>query len=122
MKAEKAQLYWDLDAYFVNDLKEEAGDFIREYQRKWPDSHWLDADSLNSKKDLVLYAVPQNQAQIQIAADQVFDLIKAGAKPEEVAIVLADEKLLIPLLYALPLESSQGQCNYGLSHEEYRGL
>lgn len=103
VKAEKAQLYWDLDEYFVNDLKEEAGDFIREYQRVWPDSHWLNADSLSEKKDIVLHSVPQNQAQVQVAADQAFELINAGAKPEDVAIVLADEKLLIPLLYALPL-------------------
>jgi len=103
IKAELAQLYWDIDEYYVNDIKEEAGDFMREYQRKWPDTHWLNADSLNAKKGLVLHSAPQNQAQVQIAADQAFDLINNGAKPEEVAIVLADEKLLIPLLYALPL-------------------
>lgn len=104
VKADKAQLYWDLDEYYVKDIKEEAGDFIRAYQRKWPDSHWLNADSLSYDKEVCLHAVPQNQAQVQVAANQAFDLINKGVRPEEIAIVLADEKLLIPLLYTLPLD------------------
>ncbi len=43
-------------------------------------------------------------AQAQLAAAKVTKLLDAGAKPEETAVVLADEKLLIPLLYSMPMQ------------------
>ena len=104
VKGQKAQLYWDVDQYYVDNKREEAGDFMREYQVKWPNSVWFNADSLKRQKSVSLHAVPQNMAQAHLAAQKAQALIANGAKAEETAIVLADEKLLVPLLYALPLQ------------------
>ncbi|WP_252936790.1 PD-(D/E)XK nuclease family protein [Roseivirga pacifica] len=104
VKAQKAQLYWDVDQYYVDNKREEAGDFMREYQVKWPNSTWFNADSLKRPKTVSLHAVPQNMAQAHLAAQKAQELIENGAKAEETAVVLADEKLLVPLLYALPLQ------------------
>lgn len=103
VKAEKAQLYWDIDQYYVNDRKEEAGDFLREYLAKWPHSVVFDAKSSEQEKQVSIHSVPQNMAQTHLAAEKVTALLQQGAKPEETAIVLADEKLLIPLLYSMPM-------------------
>ncbi len=113
IKADKAQLYWDTDSYYLLDPKEEAGDFLREYTAKWPESVLFDAQSLESPKGVTIHSVPQQMAQAQLGADLVTDLLNQGAKPEETAIVLADEKLLIPLLYALPLHDRKVNVTMG---------
>ena len=113
VKADKAQLYWDIDGYYVNDKQEEAGDFLREYLIKWPKSIVFNADSLKSAKQVTLHAAPQNMAQAQLAAQKVTELLDAGAKPEETAIVLADEKLLVPLLYSLPMQKHKVNVTMG---------
>lgn len=104
VKAGKAQLYWDLDGYYVEEKQEEAGDFLRDYLVKWPNSVLFDAKSLEVQKQITLHSVPQNMAQAKLAAQKVTELLDAGAKPEETAVVLADEKLLIPLLYSMPMQ------------------
>lgn len=102
-KAQKAQLYWDVDNYYLNDPKEEAGDFIRVYMQKWEQSVAFDANSLESPKQVSVHAIPQSIGQVHLAAQQVTNLLSKGVQPEKTAIVLADEKLLVPLLYALPM-------------------
>jgi len=113
VKAKRAQLYWDTDNYFMVEKKEEAGDFMREYRTKWPDSIWFDADSLSEPKTVHVHAVPQNMAQAHLAAKLAGELIHQGAKPEETAIVLADEKLLVPFLYAMPLHDHKVNVTMG---------
>lgn len=104
VKAGRAKLYWDLDGYYLHETKEEAGDFLRDYLKKWPESIVFDADSLEAERQVTLHSVPQNMAQAQLAARKVTELLDQGAKPEETAVVLADEKLLIPLLYSMPMQ------------------
>ena len=107
VKAGKATLYWDVDTYYLADRHEEAGDFVRTYQKKWPDSVWINAESLSQSKNVTLHAVPQLMGQAHLAAQLMATSASVGAKPEETAIVLADEKLLLPLLYAIPLEGQK---------------
>lgn len=113
VKGGKAQLYWDIDGYYVEEKKEEAGDFLRDYIVKWSKSVVFDAESLTKPKQVTLHSVPQNMAQAQLAAAKVTELLDAGAKPEETAIVLADEKLLIPLLYSMPMQKHKVNVTMG---------
>ncbi len=113
VKAEKAQLYWDSDGYYMLDPNEEAGDFLRAYTGKWPESIVFDSNSLTKQKEVFIHGVPQQMAQSQLGADLVTQLLNDGAKPEETAIVLADEKLLIPLLYAMPLHDRKVNVTMG---------
>ncbi|NVK84236.1 MAG: hypothetical protein HWE21_07935, partial [Cytophagia bacterium] len=113
VKADKAQLYWDLDSYYLEEKQEEAGDFLRDYLIKWPKSVVFDADSLKEAKQVTIHAVPQNMAQAQLAAQKVTELLDAGARPEETAVVLADEKLLVPLLYSMPMQKHKVNVTMG---------
>ena len=97
-----AQLYWDVDLLFMMDRKEEAGHFLRGYRQKWPDSIWIETDSLHQVKEVSIAAVPQSIGQAHIGAGLLAEGAQKGWRPEETAIVLADEKLLLPVLYALP--------------------
>jgi len=103
VKAKIGTLYWDVDTYYLRDKHEEAGDFVREYEQKWPDAIWINANSLEESKQVTVHAVPQLMGQAHLAAELMADTVAKGAKPEESAIVLADEKLLLPLLYAIPM-------------------
>ena len=102
VKAEIGTLYWDVDTYYLRDKREEAGDFVRAYEQKWPDSVWINANSLAESKNVTVHAVPQLMGQAHLAAELMNEAVGKGFKPEESAIVLADEKLLLPLLYAIP--------------------
>jgi len=107
VKAERGTLYWDVDTYYLRDKREEAGDFVRAYEQKWPDSVWINANSLEESKNVTVHAVPQLMGQAHLAADLMAEAVALGFKPEESAIVLADEKLLLPLLYAIPMEGQK---------------
>lgn len=113
VKAKMATLYWDVDTYYLRDKQEEAGDFVRAHEQKWPDSVWINADSLSEGKNVTVHAVPQLMGQAHLAAELMAKVVALGAKPEESAIVLADEKLLLPLLYAIPLEDQKVNVTMG---------
>lgn len=102
VKSDKAQTYWDYDRYYLDDKIEEAGNFLRHYYNKWPQSVWFNADSLNQEKLVNVHAVPKNMAQATLASQLAEGHLIDGIRPEKVAVVLADEKLLLPLLHTLP--------------------
>lgn len=108
-----AQLYWDADPLYMDDRKEEAGHFLRQYRTKWPDAHWISVDSLAMAKDITIAAVPQNMGQAHIGASILAEGAQKGWQPEQTAIVLADEKLLLPVLYALPFEEHRVNVTMG---------
>lgn len=113
VKKEIGQLYWDADSLYMDDKKEEAGDFLRLYRDKWPDSVWLIEDSLKSPKKVFVAAIPQSVGQAHIGAQLLAAGAEQGWKPEQTAIVLADEKLLLPVLYALPFNEHRVNVTMG---------
>ncbi len=101
----KARFFWDADQWYMQSDYDEAGKFLRKYAQKWPasaQSVWIVTDMLNHKKELDFIGGVQSVGQAQIAGQLLNQL------PQEVlartAIVLADEQLLFPVLYALPEE------------------
>lgn len=107
------QLYWDADVLYMHDKKEEAGNFLRAYRDKWPDSIWMIEDSLATDKTVSIAAVPQSVGQAHIGAQLLAAGAEKGWKPEQTAIVLADEKLLLPVLYALPFNDHRVNVTMG---------
>ncbi|MFT7055805.1 MAG: CRISPR/Cas system-associated exonuclease Cas4 (RecB family) [Roseivirga sp.] len=109
----RGQLYWDVDDYYMTDTMEEAGDFLRQYKGKWPDSVWLSTNSLATQKHINISAVPQNVGQAHLAAQYLKNGLANGWRPEETALVLADEKLLLPVLYAIPFDEHKVNVTMG---------
>lgn len=104
-----AAVYWDIDAYFLNDSLHDAGLFIRSHQKSWPylQQHSLQGISewYTSKKDIEIIGVPKNSAQVKY----VGKLLKQRFEEEpeslnKTALVLADESLLNPMLNSIPRE------------------
>lgn len=98
------EFYWDCDTYYKNNPEQEAGRFVRDNVRLFPPSAALSCDHMRREKRLTAVAASSNAVQCKYAARILEDLIRrTGAVPgKETAVVLTDENLLTPLLYALP--------------------
>lgn len=103
---EGAEVYWDMDAYYASpgSNMQEAGNFFREYAhhsvlgKTFPSE--IPNRILDKTPDIKITEVKGNIAQAkflgQLLSEQVIK------QPEKTAIILGDESLLFPVLYALP--------------------
>jgi CRISPR/Cas system-associated exonuclease Cas4 (RecB family) len=99
-----AEFFWDYDSWYTNNDIHEAGFFIRKNLKSFPQLKPLDVDHLTAEKENVYFLpVASNTGQCAVLPG-VFRLlgIKNGDQIENTALVLADEGLLLPALYALP--------------------
>lgn len=97
-----AVMLWDLDKYYFEDEKQEAGLFARKFFQKHPkiEKNFIGDSFLTQKKDINIISVSGNAVQtnaLQLQLRQSPD----NHKDKEV-IVLADESLLIPVLNSIP--------------------
>lgn len=100
-----AEVFWDVDAYYLKDKKQEAGKYIRGH-RQWPEFenrefNWV-CDELKSTKEINVFGVPKGVAQAQLAGALVNKHKEQKQELRDVALVLADENLLLPVLEFLP--------------------
>ena len=103
-----AQIFWDMDAYYASpeNTMQEAGNFFREYSKHivlgktFPKE--LPDRIIQETPQITITEVKGNIAQAkflgQLLSEQKLD------QPEKTAIILGDESLLFPVLYALPEE------------------
>ncbi|MDR0668145.1 MAG: PD-(D/E)XK nuclease family protein [Prevotellaceae bacterium] len=98
---QKADFYWDYDAYYLNNKQQEAGLFLRENVKDFPSPLFDPLFSpFSEAKKITIIAAPSNIAQAK-AIPQLLDEL-ATPPDERTALVLADKQLLIPVLHALP--------------------
>ena len=115
--AAETDFYWDYDSYYKDDPEQEAGMFVRSNVAQFPPRTELRHDNMRGEKQVVSVAAVSNAVQCKYAAAILAGLarrrreedpgIAAGARPalgKETAVVLTDENLLLPLLYALPAD------------------
>jgi PD-(D/E)XK nuclease superfamily len=100
-----SKIYWDTDAYYVNDKRQEAGQFIRQY-RLHPvlGNTFNDAlpGSFKTEKQIKLTGVPQRIGQAKLVGQELGEELLKGLDPEKTVIVLPDESMLLPILHSLP--------------------
>lgn len=101
-----AEIYWDADDYYISDKNQEAGNFIRKNLKVFG------KDEIPFKKNII-----NNEKNINVIGTSSFagmakalgnELKKSASNenfnPEKTAVVLPDEKLLLPVLYSIPDE------------------
>ncbi|HEY0030996.1 MAG TPA: PD-(D/E)XK nuclease family protein [Bacteroidia bacterium] len=105
----KAEIIWDTDAYYINNVHQEAGRFIRKYNElgnfnKLKDNNIIIEENLLSseKKSITVIGAAKNVAQAKVAGSLVTELKKTDPLLKTTALVLADENLLFPVLHSLP--------------------
>jgi hypothetical protein len=99
----KADLLWDADKYYLNDTNQEAGFFLRNNFQLFQTSKRLFVeDNFHTAKEINIIAVPKQIGQAQVVKQTIQKLIDDNIPLDRVAVVLANEKLLWPVLQQLP--------------------
>ena len=104
----QAKIYWDVDHTFLNDPYHDAGLFVRRFKESWKHYksnpfQWI-VDDFSQTKNIQIIGTPKSIGQAKIAGSIVENSINSNPNTalDKVAIVLGEENLLVPLLYALP--------------------
>jgi len=111
----KADFLRDADHYYTDNPNQEAGFWLRERIAKQgkDEISWIFDDFRTSDHDIEIIGIPDVAGQVKYCGEL---LSKMTVKPDEkTAIVLPDEKLLIPLLNALPENVETLNITMGLS-------
>lgn len=104
-EADKALFYFDADGYYLDDPLQEAGLFLRKniYQLGIKNVFEKQPGLMRSEKHSVnVYNVQGQSAQAKILNNILEDDYLRAAGGRSVAVVLADESLLIPTLQTIP--------------------
>lgn len=102
----KALVFWDIDEVFLKDSYNDAGLFVRRFFKDWPiykkdPYNWV-VNHFNTPKTIKIIGTPKTIGQAKIAGKIVENILQEKKGLNKVAVVLGDENLLIPVLYALP--------------------
>ncbi len=119
-KSDKAEVLWDADRYYMTENTEvEAGISLRSYQNSvafgpW---QWTYDLLLSSEKNITVYGVPNATLQTKVAGELYAEMLRNDdpENPVPTAIVLADENLLLPMLYSLDDSIEDFNITMGLS-------
>lgn len=96
----RVELLWDADEYYM-DERQEAGTFLRKHI-PWAGNPLALNNDFKEAKELIELPCPNVYTQAKAAGAVVEKLLEKGVDQKGVALVLADEALLEPILRALP--------------------
>ncbi|MBI1287635.1 MAG: hypothetical protein GC178_08665 [Flavobacteriales bacterium] len=123
-----AKTFWDMDAHYVDDALHEAGFYFRKYAsgkahlKVTPDAPWKQHFFAEQEKDVNLIAAQRNVTQAEAAATILAEKVRKDGPQSlsNMAVVLNDEKLLFPLLNAMPADISGVNITmgYGLKYSQ----
>lgn len=109
---------WDSDAYYMTaNTYLEAGRYMRRMRERTifgSEWNWMSRDLLDSEKTIHVYGVPNATLQTRVAGQIYSGIRRRNSNPGLTAIVLADENLLTPMLYALDDSVSDVNVTMGL--------
>lgn len=111
------EVYWDIDPYFYNDAEHSASTFVRSYIKDWKYYQNNSIPPLSPHYELAKN-ITIVEAQNNIAQAKYLGHLLSSYSEEKLnntAIVLADEALLIPVLYSLPQNVTQANVTMGVS-------
>lgn len=110
-----SEIFWDAESHFFNDENHSASRFMQEYFNTWK-YYSGSAPPLNSNYDATknfhFVEVQKNIAQAKYAGQLLSRLTQEEL--HETAVVLADENLLVPLIYSLPSQINSVNITMGV--------
>ena len=105
LKTGKSEIIWDADAYYTDDPRQEAGSFLRDHPLVGDAFKWKEDFFSSIPKKIEMAGIPLQVGQAKYAGSLVQELMKEkDFRPERTVVVIPDENLLFPVLYALPAE------------------
>ncbi|GAB5400874.1 MAG: PD-(D/E)XK nuclease family protein [Aureisphaera sp.] len=107
---------WDMDTYFYKDKTHTASHFLRSYMESWKyyQQHPLPSfpNNYGNAKNIKIVSAQNTIEEVKYAGNYLANLTEDSLN--KTAVVLADETLLIPLLYSLPPAVSKVNVTMGL--------
>ncbi len=111
---QQAELIWDIDRFYFDDKAHEAGKSLRRLTKKWPAFTDFHSENLiQTAKTITVTGAPGGVSQVKEAGN----ILKKYDEDDEVAVVLADESLLEPLINSIPENISKFNITMGLALE-----
>ena len=106
LKHNLAEIYWDIDAHFMENPKHDAALFTRAHKTTWSffkeqPFDWI-TNNYTTEKNISAIGIPKNIGQAKYIGSLLKDLQKVNTHLNSTAVVLGDENLLIPVLNSLP--------------------
>ncbi|GAA4445403.1 PD-(D/E)XK nuclease family protein [Pontibacter saemangeumensis] len=117
LKHDKAEVLFDSDDFYMEEgTPNRAGSFLRKYKTTWklPEWRWQQNMLLTDEKEINVIGVANASMQGKLAG-QLLQEIRAQDKHAQVAIVLPDETLLLPVLHSIPEDIPNYNVTMGLS-------
>ena len=114
-----ATVHWDADHYYMDDERQEAGQFLRELKKDpvlgktFPGSFPEFIRHPSNKKSITITGVPQKIGQAKLLARELAALGTAK-EDRRTVVVVPDESMLLPVLHALP--ESLGRINVSMGY------
>lgn len=112
-------IFFDVDKLYLEDQEHEAGMFLRRYTN-WPylqkNEFSFVRDSLRTEKRTIeLVGVPRQVGMAKAMAEKLSSLHEVGTDvTDRLALVLADEGMLLPALNSIPTEFDEVNVTMGL--------
>ncbi len=104
----QAEVLWDIDEYYLDDEKQEAGSFLRKYRNDTVFGKTFQKElpqKIRASKGVNVTGVSLEVGQAKAIGEKVRELVSSGeAKPEEIVIVLPQDYMLFPVLNAITPE------------------
>lgn len=111
---------WDLDPHYVDMEEHEAGLFLRAHKQRQkifgkdvPTTKDLSSDFLSKPKEITPIGASKYSGQAKAVANTLKGWATQGIAPNRIAVVLADEALLNPVLSILPSAYSKVNITMG---------
>ncbi len=113
-----ATVLWDADSYYLNDKDQEAGVFLRQYRKEYPEGgfKWISDGIASNPKQINIYGIAGNIGQVKMMGKILQETIKNQGidSINRTVLVLPDEKLLLPALQSVPAEIEKFNVTMGL--------
>ncbi len=123
-KEKLADVFFDVDQSYFENIEHEAGHFYRKIVKHWGTKKEVGNHFNSQPKKIEVIETAQQIAQTKIAGSIIEKLVANDANMDQTAIVLADESLLIPLTRSLPetIERANITMGYPLKFSHLKGL
>ncbi|MFC5411887.1 PD-(D/E)XK nuclease family protein [Larkinella bovis] len=116
VKAQKAEMLWDTDAYYMESKRQEAGKMLRMYKAAgWSGPWtWEGKHLTETRRHIQVIGVPNASMQARVA-NEIYGQRAGDPNAGTTALILGDETLLLPVLYSLGGSVADLNVTMGLS-------
>lgn len=114
-----ASAFWDVDAHYLNDEVHEAGAALRELRESLPsalthDLRYPQSHYSTGHADFHIHSAPRTIGVAKTLGTILEDHMATHGHVDDVALVLTDESMLVPVLQALPPNIDEANVTMGL--------